>query len=74
MELKAAGLTVGDASFAGETVGTLGPATRGEGSWEGLFHGTDGATGADARPSHVTGRFDVHFPGAHLAGAFGASK
>ena len=74
VELKAAGLTVGEASFAGETGGTLGSASRGEGSWEGLFHGTDGATGADARPSHVTGRFDVHFPGAHLAGAFGASK
>ena len=74
VELKAAGLTVGDATFAGETGGTLGPATRGEGSWEGLFHGTDGAAGPDARPGHVTGRFDVHFPGAHLAGAFGASK
>ena len=74
VELKAAGLTLGDASFAGETVGTLGPATRGEGSWEGRFHGTDGAAGSDARPGHVTGRFDAHFPGAHLAGAFGASK
>ena len=74
VELKAAGLTVGDASFAGETGGTLGSASRGEGSWEGLFHGTDGAAGPDARPGHVTGRFDVHFPGAHLAGAFGASK
>ena len=74
VELKTAGLTVGEASFAGETGGTLGPATRGEGSWEGLFHGTDGAAGADARPGHVTGRFDVHFPGAHLAGAFGASR
>ena len=74
VELKAAGLTVGDASFAGETGGTLGSASRGEGSWEGLFHGTDGAGGADARPSHATGRFDVHFPGAHLAGAFGAAR
>jgi len=74
VELKAAGLTVGDASFAGATVGTLGPATSGEGSWEGQFHGTDGAAGAEARPSHVTGRFDVHFPGAHIAGAFGAGK
>ena len=74
VELEAAGLTIGDASFAGETVGTLGPATTGEGSWEGRFHGTDGAAGAEARPSHATGRFDVHFPGAHIAGAFGAGK
>jgi len=69
--LKAAALRTGAASFAGETGGTIGLATSEEGSWEGRFHGTDGA---DARPGHVTGRFDLHFPGAHLAGAFGASK
>ena len=71
--LKAAALTDGGASFAGGTEGTLGPATSGAGSWEGLFHGSDG-TGADARPAHATGRFDIHFPGALLAGAFAASK
>ena len=71
--LEAASLTVGDASFAGGTGGAVGSGTSGEGSWEGRFHGTDGAD-TNARPSHVTGRFDLHFPGAHLAGAFGAGR
>ena len=71
--LETAPLTVGDASFAGGTGGAVGPGTSGEGSWEGRFHGTDGAD-TNARPSHVTGRFDLHFPGAHLAGAFGAGR
>ena len=71
--LNAAKLTTGAASFAGETGGTLGPDTNGAGHWEGRFHGTDGAE-MNARPSHVTGRFDLQFPGAHLAGAFGARK
>ena len=71
--LKAAGLTADEASFAGETVGEVGPGSSGTGSWEGRFHGTDGAE-TNARPSHVTGRFDLHFPGALLAGAFGAGK
>ena len=71
--LQSAGLTSGSPSFAGETSGEVGPGSSGEGSWEGSFHGTDGAE-TNARPSHVTGRFDVHFPGAHVAGAFGGSK
>ena len=71
--LEPAGLTAGAPSFAGETRGGVGPGSSGEGSWEGRFHGTDGAE-TNARPSHVTGRFDVHFPGAHVAGAFGAGK
>ena len=71
--LEAAGLTDGSASFAGATVGTVGPGTAGAGRWEGMFHGSDGAE-TDARPSGVTGRFDVHLPGAHIAGAFGASR
>ena len=71
--LEAAGLRSGSASFAGVTVGTVGPGTTGKGRWEGKFHGSDGA-GTEARPSGVTGRFDVHLPGAHIAGAFGASR
>ena len=71
--LGSAGLTTGEPSFSGETRGEVGPGSRGEGTWEGRFHGTDGAE-TNARPSHVTGRFDVHFPGAHVAGAFGAGK
>jgi len=71
--LGSAGLTAGDPSFAGETTGEVGPGSSGAGNWEGRFHGTDGAE-TNARPSHVTGRFDVHFPGAHVAGAFGAGK
>ena len=71
--LNAAMLRAGEAGFAGGTAGTLGAGTDGEGSWEGRFHGSGGA-GADARPSHATGRFDLHFPGAHLAGAFGAGR
>ena len=71
--LQSAGLTSGSPSFAGETSGEVAPGSGGEGSWEGRFHGTDGAE-TNARPSHVTGRFDVHFPGAHVAGAFGGSR
>ena len=71
--LKETGLTAGRAGFAGETAGTIGAGTSGTGSWEGRFHGTDGAETAP-RPSDVTGRFDVHFPGAHVAGAFGGSR
>ena len=68
--LGSAQLTVGAASFAGETRGELGSGSSGEGSWEGQFHGTE----TNARPSHVTGRFDLHFPGAHVAGAFGGVR
>ena len=71
--LGTAKLTAGSASFAGETGGEIGPDSSGKGSWEGTFHGTDGAE-TNARPSHATGRFDLHFPGAHIAGAFGASR
>ena len=71
--LNAAGLAVGEAGFAGETGGTLGSGSVGAGNWEGRFHGSDGAE-TNARPSHATGRFDLHFPGAHLAGAFGAGR
>ena len=69
--LNAARLTVDSASFAGTAGGTVGPGTSGEGSWEGRFHGTDGE---HTHPTHVTGRFDLHFPGVHLAGAFGADR
>ena len=71
--LEAAGLSGGSASFAGATGGTVGPGTSGTGRWEGEFHGNDGAE-TNARPSDVTGRFDAHLPGAHIAGAFGASR
>ena len=71
--LDAARLTVGSASFAGATRGELGPGSSGSGSWEGQFHGSDGAA-TNARPSHVTGRFGLHFPGAHIAGAFGGVR
>ena len=71
--LDSAMLTAGEASFAGETAGSIGPGSSGSGSWEGRFHGTDGAP-TNARPSDVSGRFDLHFQGAHLAGAFGAAK
>ena len=62
--LQSAGLTSGAPSFAAETSGEVGPGSSGEGSWEGRFHGTAGAE-TNARPSHVTGRFDLHCPGAH---------
>ena len=71
--LDSAMLTAGDASFAGVTAGSVGPGSSGAGSWEGSFHGTDGAE-TNPRPSHASGRFDLHFPGAHLAGAFGAGR
>ena len=71
--LDAARLSAGSASFAGTTRGELGSISSGTGSWEGQFHGTDGAE-TNARPSHVTGRFDLHFLGAHVAGAFGGAQ
>ena len=72
--LDSARLTAGSASFAGATEGTLGgDSVSTGGSWEGTFHGTDGAA-ANPRPGHVTGRFDARFPGADIAGAFGASR
>ena len=66
-------LTDGQAAFAGQTGATLGPGTSGNGSWEGLFHGA-GSNADNPRPGHVTGRFDAHFLGTRVAGAFGASK
>ena len=71
--LETSRLTAGEASFAGGTSGAVGSGTSGVGSWHGRFHGTDGAD-TNPRPSHATGRFDLHFPGAHLAGAFGAGR
>ena len=71
--LRPAELTDGRAAFAGQTGATLGAGTSGNGSWEGLFHGAGGNAG-DPRPGHVTGRFDAHFLGTRVAGAFGASK
>ena len=66
-------LTDGRAAFAGQTEATLGVGTSGDGSWEGQFHGAGGSAD-DPRPGHVTGRFDAHFLGTRVAGAFGASK
>ena len=71
--LETARLTAGEASFDGVTSGAVGSGTSGDGSWQGRFHGTDGAD-TNAQPSHATGRFDLHFPGAHVAGAFGAGR
>ncbi len=71
--LNSAPLTAGSASFAGETGGTVGVGTSGAGSWAGRFHGSDG-TETNPRPDHATGRFDLHFPGAHVAGAFGVGR
>ena len=72
--LDSAPLTAGSASFSGAAEGTLGgDSVSTGGSWEGAFHGSDGAA-ANPRPGHVTGRFDARFPGASIAGAFGASR
>ena len=71
--LSPALLSTGEAGFAGATGGTVGAGTSGAGRWHGRFHGTDGAE-TNPRPSHAAGRFDLHFPGAHIAGAFGAGK
>ena len=71
--LNSARLAAGSESFAGATGGTVGSGTSGTGSWEGRFHGSDGAE-TNPRPSHASGRFDLHFPGAHIAGAFGAGR
>ena len=71
--LKATSLAAKAAGFAAGTSGTMGPGTlEGSGSWQGVFHG-GGGTGYDL-PEGVTGRFDLHLPGVHVAGAFGASR
>ena len=71
--LSMAMLSAGEAGLAALTGGTVGSGTSGTGNWQGRFHGTDGAE-TNARPSHATGRFDPHFPGAHIAGASGARR
>ena len=76
--LRPAMLSAGEADFAGATGGTVGSGTSGVGSWQGRFHGRDGAA-TNARPGQATGRFDlhfpgVHFPGVHIVGAFGVSR
>ena len=65
-------------TFSGMTKGTTGPGTSGDGSWTGTFYGpneatVDGAT-VTLKPTGVAGRFDAHLPGAHIAGAYGASR
>ena len=61
--------------FSSSTRATIGSGT-GTGTWQAQFYGTpaDGAAGPMLQPTGVGGRFDAHFPGAHIAGAFGASK
>ena len=59
------------ANFSGTTVGKIGDGSD-KGSWDGTFYGTTSDT--DDRPSDVAGRFDAHLPGAHIAGAYGASR
>ncbi len=58
--------------FSGTTRGEVGAGTSGTGSWQGAFFGPRGD--GTAQPSGVTGRFDLHFPGAHVAGAFGVAR
>lgn len=65
-------LTGNLSGFSGTTVGKIGDGS-GAGNWDGTFYGTDGAA-TNARPSDVAGRFDAHLPGAHVAGAYGASR
>ena len=71
--LKPTPLAADASGFAAGTSGTVGPGTSGgSGRWQGAFHG-GGGTGYE-QPVGVTGRFDLHLPGAHVAGAFGASR
>ena len=71
--LSMAMLSAGEAGFVAATGGTVGSGTSGAARWQGRFHGSDGAE-ANARPRHASGRFDPHFPGAHLVGASGAGR
>ena len=73
MTLSLAMLSTGEAGFAAATGGTVGSGTSGTGSWQGRFHGSDRAE-TNAQPSHASGRFDPHFPGAHIAGPFAAGR
>ena len=63
-------LTAGNSAFSGETSAEIGPETAGSGTWSGAFFG-DGAVATDL-PMAVAGQFDADFPGARIAGAFGA--
>ena len=70
-------------TFSGDTMGTTGPGTTGTGNWTGTFYGPLGVDPGNTPdvdevqttlPTDVAGRFDAHLPGAHIAGAYGASK
>ena len=64
------------ASFSGTTLGKIGDGS-GAGNWTGTFYGEESTARPDdspVRPTDVAGRFDAHLPGAHIAGAYGASK
>ena len=56
-------------SFSGTTLGKIGDGS-GPGNWTGTFYGADD----EGLPTDVAGRFDAHLPGAHIAGAYGASQ
>ena len=57
-------------TFSGTTSAAVGSGSDGSGTWNGTFYG-DGAAATDA-PMAVAGQFDADFPGASIAGAFGA--
>ena len=57
--------------FSSSTRATTGSGT-GTGTWQGQFYGPAAAT--TMQPAGVAGRYDAHFPGAHIAGAFGATN
>ena len=70
--LKPTALTNTGSTFAGETSASIGSGTSGSGAWEGTFYG--GGGNDNDQPTDVVGQFDAHFPGAHVAGAYGATK
>ena len=57
--------------FSSSTRATTGSGT-GTGTWQGQFYGPADPT--TMQPAGVAGRYDAHFPGAHIAGAFGATR
>ena len=64
-------LRASEAAFTGETGASLGSGALGTGHWQGrLYGGGD----SDAPPEAVVGRFDAQFLGAHITGAYGASR
>ena len=68
-------LAAGSSTFSGDTMGTTGPGTTGPGNWTGTFYGPSEAVDTvRPQPTGVAGRFDAHLPGAHIAGAYGASR